>query len=328
MKMNFPQTDAATNTPSAGRLFLGVDGGGTKTHAVIIDEMQNVHGEGWGGPGNPARVGVAAAIRSVEEAITDACQAAGINASMIAGARIGLAGTRPAEMRKRVRESLAHLYMGDVRVLTDARIALYGATGGAPGIVIIAGTGSICCGMNERGKHTCAGGWGPVAGDEGSGIWIARKALQHVAQATDGRGAETALTQAAYRYFGANTADELLAAINDPALTHERTAGFGREVVETAQQGDTYARAILAAAGRELAAMAASVTRRLGMQREHFRLAYVGSIFTAEELLLETLRASILRVAPYAELAPPVYPPAFAAALMALKERAQLALAG
>ncbi len=157
--------------------LLGVDGGGTKTRAVITDGAFQILGEGVAGPSNPLRVGISNAAMAVREAFAKACVAAGVQAGDIVAAEIGLAGVRREDIRERIKEALLALGIGALEVVTDADIALYGATGGAPGLVIIAGTGSICCGRNARGKHACAGGWGPLAGDEGSGSWIARRAL-------------------------------------------------------------------------------------------------------------------------------------------------------
>jgi N-acetylglucosamine kinase-like BadF-type ATPase len=321
-------TEGFLNAQTGTAFFLGVDGGGTKTHAVVIDETKRIIGEGTAGASNPLRVGFPASWQNISSAINEACREAGIETSSITAARVGVAGTRQAETRKRLRESLDGLKIADLRVLTDSAIALFGATGGAPSVVIIAGTGSVCCGVNERGKQACSGGWGPMAGDEGSGVWIARRALQQVAQANDGRSAATALTAAADKYFHTNGADELLAAIYAPHMTNDVIAGFGREVIATARAGDAAAREILASAGRELGLMAASVIRRLNMGREKFQVAHVGSIFAAGEILLDALRAEVMRAAPLASLGPPLYPPATAAALLALKERPQLALAG
>src|SRR5207237_9144432 len=114
------------------------------------------------------------------------------------------------------------LGINSVEVVTDAEIALYGATGGAPGLVLIAGTGSICCGRNARGKRVCAGGWGPLAGDEGGGSWLARRALQAVAQASDGRGPDTALSQAACAYFKVAAPDDRGFRIYAPRMPNER----------------------------------------------------------------------------------------------------------
>ena len=151
-------------------VVVGVDGGGSKTHAVIVDADGLVVGEGMSGASNPLRVGIARAAAAVREAIDKACEVAQVRREDILAAEVGLAGARRTELRARIREALNNLGIADVEVVGDADIALYGATDGQPGVVVIAGTGSICCGVNARGKRNCAGGWGPVAGDEGGGI--------------------------------------------------------------------------------------------------------------------------------------------------------------
>jgi N-acetylglucosamine kinase-like BadF-type ATPase len=137
-----------------------------------------------------------------------------------------------------MRAAVAELGPGTVEVVTDAEIALYGATGGKAGLVIIAGTGSICCGVSARGRRACAGGWGPVVGDEGSGSWIARRALQAVARATDGRGRKTSLVEAACEYFNVAEADDLSTAVYAPSVTNSRIAGFGSRVVGAMRMKD------------------------------------------------------------------------------------------
>lgn len=307
---------------------MGVDGGGTKTRAVIADAKQRILGEGVAGPSNPLRVGVSNAAAAVREAVSRACDTAAVKPDQIMAAEIGLAGVRRRELRKRMREALNGLGIGSIEIVTDADIALFGATGGEPGIVVIAGTGSICCGINAHGRKTCAGGWGPLAGDEGSGVWIARRALQKVAQATDGRGNATALTEAACRYFEVNSPEEVLSVIYAPGMTNERIAGFCRWVIGAARESDGVARAIITEAGHELGEVASAVIRRLGMRAERFRVAYVGGVFTAEELILGPMREVVLRTAPGAFLAPPLLPPAVAAARKAREHLQQLALAG
>ncbi|MCA1622048.1 MAG: hypothetical protein LC795_22785, partial [Acidobacteria bacterium] len=176
---------------AARQTVLGVDGGGSKTRAVVADGGGKVLGEGLAGASNPLRVGVSEAVGAIRDAVDRACAEAGVRRSDIVAAEVGLAGVRRADIRERMLAALAELGLGTVEVVTDADIALYGATSGKPGLVIIAGTGSVCCGVNARGRRACAGGWGPVVGDEGSGSWIARRALQSVAHATDGRGPKT-----------------------------------------------------------------------------------------------------------------------------------------
>jgi N-acetylglucosamine kinase-like BadF-type ATPase len=193
--------------------------------------------------------------------------------------------------------------------------------------VVIAGTGSVCCGINARGKRACAGGWGPIVGDEGGGSWIARRALKAIAYATDGRGPQTALTAAARSYFHVTSADDLSTAIYAPAMSNERIAGFGKAVIEAAKAKDRVAREIMAEAGTELGTAAVAVIRNLKMERERFQVAYVGGVFAAGELVLEPLRVQLHKVAANAYLAPPRYAPAVAAARMAREHLNRIALA-
>lgn len=319
----------ASRDPNSPLILLGVDGGGTKTQAIITDEEGQTLGEGLAGPSNPLRVGVSDAAAAVRTAVDRACVAAGVRRTDIASAEVGLAGVRRNDLKERMADALRSLGISSIEVVTDADIALYGATGGKPGLVLIAGTGSICCGKNARRKHVCAGGWGPLAGDEGSGSWIARRALQAVAQATDGRGAATRLDEAACHYFNVATPDDLSLAIYAAGMTNDRIAGFARHVIEAAaEQHDAVASGIVGDAGRELAAAARTVIRKLRIERERFQVAYVGGVFSAGDLVLEPLRAEIKRIAPDAFLAPPLLSPAVAAATMAREQVRRLALAG
>src|SRR2546423_13077785 len=215
MKAKGPTVKLRAHAPE---YFLGVDGGGTKTHAVLLDEHERLLGEGFAGPSNPLRVGVASAAAAVREAIDGACDAAGVRRADIAACEVGLAGVRRSDLRERMRDSLTSLGISSLEVVTDADIALYGATNGAPGVVLIAGTGSICCGRNARGKRVCAGGWGPLAGDEGGGSWLGRRALQAVAQAAGTRGPTSTRNPAAGACFQSAAPDGLGLAPYAPML--------------------------------------------------------------------------------------------------------------
>jgi N-acetylglucosamine kinase-like BadF-type ATPase len=274
------------------------------------------------------RVGIANAAACIREAIDKACVMAKVRRNDLLAAEIGLAGTRRRELRDLMREALAVLGIEDIEVVTDADIALYGATNGAPGIVVIAGTGSICCGVNARGKRICAGGWGPIAGDEGGGAWIARRALRAIAHASDGRGPKTALTEFACSYFRVGNADDLVTAIYAPSITNERLAGFGRDVIEAAKQKDPVAQQIIYEAGSELALAVITVIKNLHMERERFQVAHVGGVFAASgDLILDTMRAEVTKIAPRAYFQPPHFSPAVAAARMAREHINNIALA-
>lgn len=316
--------------PRTPWLVAGVDGGGTGTRAVIMDQKQRVMGEGRSGPSNPLRVGIASAATNVREAIDRACAEAAIHRDDISFATVGLAGVRRNDIRECTSKKLSECLkeIPSIELLPDGEIALYGATDGKPGLVVIAGTGSICCGRNAQGKRFCAGGWGPIVGDEGGASWIARKALQAVAHAADDRGPATTLTAAALAYFKVETADDLSTAIYSPSMTNDRLAGFSREVVRVARGGDEAARDILVDAGHELAVAGIAVIKKLRMEKEEFPIAYVGGVYGAGDLVLRPMQDHIKTVAKRAYFSQPLFPPAIAAARLAHAHmREELALA-
>ena len=304
--------------PISHNIYLGVDGGGTKTHAILFDERRNVIGEGYAGASNPLRVGVEPAIENIFQALTAASEAANESRGDIAAAVFGLAGVRRVDLRQRMRERLAQkLEIKTVEVYTDAEIALFGTTLGKAGVVVIAGTGSICLGRNESGETAIAGGWGPIAGDEGGGAGIARRGLQAIAKASDGRGVLTKLSEAGTVYFRAATPENLLTAIYSPLMDNAKIAGFAKLVVETARGNDPVALDILEEAGVELGTAAVAVIAKLNLNREKIPVGTVGSIFRAGALLTDTMLRTIRQTAPKAYLAQPVLQPASAAAQMA-----------
>jgi N-acetylglucosamine kinase-like BadF-type ATPase len=319
------------SSPNPRLLVAGVDGGGTATRAVIMNEQKQVIGEGHAGPSNPLRIGIANAATNVRQAVDRACAEAGVHRDDVLHATVGLAGVRRKDIRDVTLEKINHCLkeIKSIELLPDGDIALYGATDGQPGLVVIAGTGSICCGRNRQGKQVCAGGWGPIVGDEGGAAWIARKALQAVAHAADERGPKTGLTAAALMYFKVTTPDDLSTAIYSPAMTNDRLAGFGRDVVRVARAGDEIAIEILQEAGEELGIAAVAVIKKLRMQNDKFPVALVGGVYGAGNLVLDAMRDQIEKIAQHAVISEPLFPPVVAAARLAhAKLREELALAG
>lgn len=315
-------TTAAINSrkPRSYQLFLGVDGGGTKTNVVLMDGSGEVVSEASGGPSNPLRVGVETAVANITKALNKACDDAGFSRTDIVAATLGLAGVRRMDIRERVRESfIVRSGIRKTHVTTDAEIALYGTTFGKAGLVVIAGTGSVCLGINVKGERAVAGGWGPLAGDEGGGRGIAEQALHRIAKASDGRGEPTMLTESAEEYFRASTTDNLLGAIYAPQIDNTRIAGFAKNVVETAKQGDKIALELIEIAGIELGSAATAVIRSLGLEPVKFPVGCVGSVFKAGEILTKPMLSAINAVASKAYLVTPEMPPSQAAALMAMK---------
>ncbi len=305
---------------STHNLYLGVDGGGTKTHVVLVNNNKEIICEGFAGPSNPLRVGVEDAVSTIVKAINSVCDKSFINPNNIVSATLGLAGVRRADLRERIRQSFTkNLRIKNVEVVTDAEIALFGTTLGEAGLVIISGTGSICYGRDENGKTAVAGGWGPIAGDEGGGISIAKQALMAIAKSLDGRGKPTKLNYVGAEYFRASTPDDLIVAIYSPQMDNKKLAGFAKYVIETAKQDDEIAVEILSVAGFELGLAAYAVIKKLDLLNEKIPIGTIGSIFKAGELLTKPLMETVHSFAPQAFLQKPNLDPANAAAVMAFE---------
>jgi N-acetylglucosamine kinase-like BadF-type ATPase len=302
------------------QLYLGVDGGGTKTQIALMNEAGEVTCEGFAGPSNPLRVGVETAVTNVIKAINEACDRDGVSRGDITSATLGLAGVRRADLKRSVRESFMNkIGIRKVEVITDAEIALFATTLGKPGLVVIAGTGSVCLGKNEKGEMAISGGWGPLAGDEGGGVGIAQQALHTIAKASDGRGVPTMLSQRASEYFRASGPENLIVAIYSPQVDNSRIAGFARLVVETAQEGDEIAVGILSDAGYELGLAACAVIEKLKLTNHKVPIGCVGSIFNAGSLLTDPMIKKVRQCASKAFLTEPAMPPSHAAALMSFQ---------
>jgi N-acetylglucosamine kinase-like BadF-type ATPase len=300
------------------QFYLGIDGGASKTHAIITDSSLKLIGEGYGGPANPARVGVDEALRSIEEAISEACARAGIGFDQISSACAALAGVGDPAHYDPMKEALDREFgAGAVELVTDARAALEGALNGEPGVVVIAGTGSIAMGMNHAGREARSGGWGPTLGDEGSGYDIARQALKAVAASFDHRAPRTLMTDLICARLGIETAADLKAVIYKSEIVHAEIASLAELVCEAAQEGDPVAISILQEAGQNLGELAVSVIEKLRMAQQSFRVACVGSVFHSGNVVITPLVDAISRVAPLAKVGPPVHSPAMGAAKLA-----------
>jgi glucosamine kinase len=303
---------------AGGRYYLGIDGGGTKTLAVVIDSEGRVVGEGLSGAANPLRAGLEEAILHVSQAVSDACARAGIGITEIQAACAAIAGINHRIHYHTMKDALDEaLHIAGLELVTDAQAALEGALDGTPGVVVIAGTGSIAIGINEAGQQARAGGLGPTLSDEGSGYDIARRALRAVAASFDGRAPLTSLTERMCKKLGVAGPFDLPGVIYNSDSDPVDIAPLAELVDDAAREGDEIARQILAAAGNELGLLAASVIEKLGLGSSVFRVACVGGVFRACDLVMEPLREAVLRIAPQAEIGPPLYPPVIGAAKLA-----------
>src|SRR5258705_8243636 len=294
--------------------FLGVDGGASKTAALVTDENGEPLGDGLAGPSNHLRVGIETASRNIERAVNKALVAADVASREIVWAYCGIAGADHPAHRQEVVDSLSIFFpRGNFTVDNDARIALTGAIGFGGGVVVIAGTGSVAFGRNEEGAEARAGGWGPIIGDEGSGFGIARAGFAAIMRAHDGRGPSTRMTEILKERYEMKPED-LPPFVYATTTQTDDISRFSKLVVEAAQDGDATAAAILDGAGRELASAALAVARRLNMIAKAFPIAYVGGAFRAGGGLVDPMRQARLGEAPGGGGGPPEHHPAEGAA--------------
>ena len=266
------------------KLFLGVDGGQSGTTALVGDERGRVLGEGEAGPCNHAAAGEGRAKleSAVRGSVAAACAQAGLNAAVrFQAACFGMSGG-PDDKR----DILARILDTSRLVVTnDAVIALSGAPGGGPGIVTIAGTGSIALGRNAAGSTARAGGWGYIFGDEGGAFDIARQALRAALRSEEGWGPDTALGAILLEATGAADINEVLHLFYAPAWPRSRVARLAVEADRAAQNGDAVAQRILSNAAQELAMLAAALRGQLWSRGEAVEVAYVGGVFRSGAVL-------------------------------------------
>lgn len=302
------------------KYFIGVDGGGSKTAALVIDQEGHPLGNGLAGGSNHLRVGIETATRNIERAVNIALVEAGIAIRDVEYAYCGIAGADHPAHHERVVDALRIFFpRGNFIVDTDARVALTGAVGLGSGVVIISGTGSVAFGRNSNGKEARSGGWGPTIGDEGSGYAIARDGLSAIVRAHDGRGKPTKMTEMLCYDYDMCSPEDLPRFVYATTTHADDIARYGKLVIEAARRGDDVASEILDRAGRELGECILAVSRRLDLCATEFPVAYVGGAFHAGDLLLDPLRTTLHREAPSATLITPKQTPVEGAAKMAIR---------
>jgi N-acetylglucosamine kinase-like BadF-type ATPase len=308
----------AGRAPAADRYVLGIDAGGTKTMCLLADGRGRIVGEARGPGANLQAAGELEVEKVLHEVME---RAIGDREPLPSAICVGMAG-----VDREGDAALLHVlmrrigYKARIVITNDALIALVAGVADEPGVVLIAGTGSIAYGRNRRNEAARAGGWGYVLGDEGSGYWIGRHALRAVVRESDGRGPRTALTPLVLEHYGATHASGLVHAIYDCAVRPQAIAAVARAVQRAADEGDEVAAGILAVGARELAACAASVVRRLGLTDERFTFVLAGGILQAVPRLTEGVEARLLELAPQSRIERLTREPATGAVTLALAE--------
>jgi len=302
-------------------LYLGLDGGGTKTRVLVGDERGRVLGRGVAGPSNFGSVGPGAARSNIREAISMA--ASELNQPFqVDSVFAGVAGVMTEQDQDDIVQALASLDSlkgKTIKVHHDIHIALAGGVVDEEGIALVSGTGSSCYGRNRNGDTWQVGGWGHVLGDEGSGYWLAIAGLGAAVRELDGRGPSTGLTSAAYEFLDTRSLPDLVRRTlrgekGGQAMRKDQLAAFGKEVCRIAETGDRVAMRIVDEATEELAAMVRAVSAVLEMEKRHPKLILTGSV--ANNPLVEGRLRLLL---PGVEFAEPRFDPVTGALLEAMR---------
>lgn len=313
---------------------FGIDGGGTKTICLLMDENKNVLGRGEAGPSNYQTLGIETAKQSIQLAIEQAILSANIKVNSrlnIEAICLGLAGVgRPKDIEI-VQFFVQNLQLTrdlpinqlwqpkNIVVCSDCAIALVGGIGHPSGVAVISGTGSIVFAQNRQGKTKRVGGWGYILGDEGSGYDIAIRGLQAAFKFYDGRAKYTALAEKFQVHLGLKNLEELVEVVYRRGWGVKEIAGLSLIVDRAAAEGDRVADDIINRAVAELILATKIAISGLFNETEDFEIVTIGGVWDGEANCRGRFEAGISAIAPLAKVISPRSEPAFGAGLLALK---------
>lgn len=304
-----------------GPCIVGVDGGGTKSDGVIVDLEGYVKGRFSGGPANYQALGKKGVREALDDLFRRGLEEAGIPKGDIACIVLGMAGVGRAEDEEVIAEVIRSLgWSCRVLCCSDALVALVGAFGNGPGIILIAGTGSICLGRDEAGNLVRCGGWGYLLDDVGSGYFIGQQAVVAGLRAWDGRGKQTRLRSLVEERFGLRSIEGVVRKIYIEGMNREATAGLAPMVFAAADGGDEVAQEIVERAGRGLGEMVKTVAVELGWEGRKVRVSYAGGVFERANAVIPWIHREVAKVSEDVEISPPRFEPSVGAALLGFQE--------
>ena len=290
------------------KFAAGVDGGGTRTTVESRAMDGTALCRETFGPFNLNSVGEERFTGLLKEIATFLGKT-GVCSAVCIGAA-GISNPRVRELTAQVMDDLCPWQLAG-----DHEIALYGALSGRPGLALIAGTGSICCGKNQRGEFVRAGGWGHLIDDGGSGYALGRDVLAAVVRQWDGRGEETILSRLVPDHLKTGSPQELISYVYSGDKS--RVAALAPLAAQAAGEGDRTALAIYEKNGKELGELVTAAAYRLGM--DHGEVALLGGLLTRDTRLRGALSAYLAEHAPGLKCVEPRQDAAAGAALLALE---------
>ncbi len=307
--------------PSHRGFFIGIDGGGTKTVGLLADQAGHIIAKAESRASNYHAIGEEQTKQVLSDVVSRLITDTSATLESCACC-LGLAGVSSPVDRKVIGRICDEIGLPENRILThDARIALVGGAEELSGVIIIAGTGSIVYGIDGSGREAQAGGWGHLLGDEGSGYDIARRALQAVARAADGRGDLTSLSSLMLDALGFSHPRALIPWIH--SVSKDKVAQLASAVFDAANANDSVAQEILEEAADELTLAARVVMDRLGFNQP-FNLVLSGGIFAHQPTFAAWMRSRLKNLAPDARVSLPKREPAYGAVQLAMARQCRL----
>ena len=301
------------------RYFLGVDVGGTKTHALVADESGQACGFGEAGPGNHESVGYDGLAAALQTAIGQALSQVGISAARIAGAGFGVGGYDwPSERAPTLRAIRTLGLDAPLEAVNDALIGLLAGSEEGWGVAVVAGTGCNAWGWDQARRTGRMTGMGWQMGEAAGAGELVAEATRCIARDWSRRGPPTRLTQAFVALTGAVNAEDLLESITLRRVVLDASAA--PIVFRIAAEGDPAAQQVIEWAGRELGSLAAGVIRQLGFEALAFDVVLVGSLYDGGPLLTEAMRRTVQAVAPGARLVRLTVPPVVGGVLLGMEQ--------
>lgn len=261
-------------------VIIGIDGGGSKTLVAAARP-----------DGEVVELRRGSATSPLESATWSETLSRQVQPFLANGPILGVAAGLPAHgevehVSEAQRRVIAGLFgPAPQRVLNDVDAAHIGGFGGGPGILILAGTGSMAWARDDAGQSHRTGGWGEIIGDEGSGHWIGKRVLEAVSKSMDGRATPTTLAQGVFDQLGLDASEPVNALegwVSSFANPRTQIASLAPIAFAQAEAGDPTAIALIEAAADELALHVTTLHRRLGSAE--LRWSYAGGLFSSGRL--------------------------------------------
>ncbi len=302
------------------KFFLGVDVGGTKSHALIADETGQAVGSGMAGPGSWEGVGYDGLADILRDITVKAMKKAGTTIEQIAGAGLGMAGFDWPSQRQSHLDAIHSLGLQcRYEIVNDAILGILAGAAQGWGISVVSGTGCNCRGWSKDHKHEgrMVGGASFWSGEAAGGFDIVARAMRAVTFEWNQRGPATALTQMFLQKTGAKDLDDLIEGLY---LGHyDLDAISVMDIFHITSQGDNIALDVMRWAGDQLGQMACGVINQLGLQKEIFDVVLIGSLYDGHPMLAESLGDTVHMAAPGARLVRLTAPPVVGGVLLGMQ---------